>query len=64
MTDQTAVEVSACRSCGAPIYWAETKAGKRCPYDLDGDQPTDRSHFKTCNAPQYWSKKRSGGHRE
>jgi hypothetical protein len=27
--------VSACRSCGAPILWAETDGGKRAPLDLD-----------------------------
>jgi hypothetical protein len=27
--------VSACRSCGAPIWWAFTGAGKRIPVDVE-----------------------------
>jgi hypothetical protein len=33
----------ACRSCTAPIYWIDTKAGKRMPVNPDGS-----SHFATC----------------
>jgi hypothetical protein len=28
---------SRCRSCGAPIVWAETEAGRRMPVDADTD---------------------------
>jgi hypothetical protein len=27
--------MSVCRSCGAPITWAETKSGRRMPIDAD-----------------------------
>ncbi|MFA6031151.1 MAG: hypothetical protein WC969_14945 [Elusimicrobiota bacterium] len=27
------MKLSACRSCGAPILWAETASGKKCPFD-------------------------------
>jgi hypothetical protein len=48
----------ACRSCGAPIVWFRTKAGKRMPVDAATTKPTDAehqldltrhiSHFATC----------------
>jgi hypothetical protein len=34
---------SRCRSCGAPIIWWITPAGRRSPHDPDGT-----SHFATC----------------
>lgn len=27
--------MSSCRSCGAPLLWAETKGGKRIPLDVE-----------------------------
>ena len=36
---------SKCRDCGAEIFWAETKNGKKMPLDPDGN-----SHFATCPA--------------
>jgi hypothetical protein len=53
-----------CSSCGAPIVWFRTKAGKRMPVDEASTQSTDaehqldlsrhRSHFATCpNADQH-----------
>lgn len=40
-----------CRSCGAPVIWGYTKAGKRCPFDPDGT-----SHFATCPQAKTWTK--------
>lgn len=47
-----------CSSCGKPIVWFRTKAGKRMPVDAETTQPNDaehqldlarhRSHFATC----------------
>lgn len=28
------MRTATCRSCGAGIVWADTKAGKLCPFDL------------------------------
>lgn len=53
-----------CSSCGAPIVWFKTAAGKRMPVDEPTTLPTDRedqldlkrhrSHFATCkNADQH-----------
>jgi hypothetical protein len=44
-----------CRSCGAPVEWRKTPAGKWCPYDAG----TDTSHFQTCPQAKAWSKKPS-----
>jgi len=52
-----------CSSCGAPIVWFRTKAGKKMPVDAGTTKPTDAehqldlkrhvSHFATCpNADQ------------
>ena len=35
--------VGQCRSCGAPMVWCITPAGKRSPLNRDGV-----SHFATC----------------
>lgn len=51
------IEVSHCRSCGAAIWWGETRTGKLCPFDIVNDEPTQESHFKTCTDAQRWSKK-------
>lgn len=57
-----------CRSCGAPIYWAETANKKLCPYnvarDEDGNPAIGSSHFGTCPDSARWSRRRAGGHRE
>ena len=47
-----------CRSCGKPVVWFRTKAGKRMPVDAESTKPTDAahqldlkrhvSHFATC----------------
>lgn len=64
MTEQTPVPVTACRSCGAAIYFAQTKNHRLGPFDMVGDTPTDVSHFKTCNDPKRFSRKpKGGGHR-
>ena len=49
-----------CTSCGAPIKWALTATGARCPYDVnEAGQKTDVSHFRTCpNAKQHSKKAR------
>lgn len=39
-----------CKSCGAPIVFKTTAAGKKAPYDVE----TGVSHFQTCpHAEQY-----------
>lgn len=43
--------VGSCRSCGAPVRWGETKAGKRNPFNPDGT-----SHFGTCPDAKRWSR--------
>jgi len=52
---QTDNESSAtCSSCGAPILWVVTQAGKRMPLDPDGT-----THFATCpNADEHRKPKR------
>lgn len=45
-------EASRCRSCGAPVEWRMTAAGKRSPYDLDGT-----SHFATCPDAARWRRR-------
>jgi hypothetical protein len=42
----------ACRSCGAPVMWVETKRGKRAPLNPDGT-----SHFATCPQAASWRKR-------
>lgn len=44
---------AACRSCGAPIAWVVTNAGKRAPIDPDGT-----NHFATCPQAESWRKPR------
>jgi len=41
-----------CRSCGAPIEWVKTDAGKWMPVDPDGT-----SHFATCPDAEKWRKR-------
>jgi len=57
-----------CGSCGAPIVWFRTKAGKRMPVDAASTVPTDAehqldlkrhiSHFATCPQGNQWRKPR------
>jgi hypothetical protein len=45
-----------CKSCGAPIYWITTKAGRRMPITQMGI-----SHFADCpNANQHRSSRKTG----
>lgn len=47
-----------CKSCGMPVVWFRTNAGKRMPVDAETTKPNDaehqldlsrhRSHFSTC----------------
>ena len=45
--------ITACRSCGAPMYWSVTAAGRRVPIAV----ATGRSHFEDCPDRRQWSKK-------
>lgn len=57
-----------CRSCGKPVVWFRTKAGKRMPVDAETTKPTDAehqldlgrhvSHFSTCPEADKWRKPR------
>jgi hypothetical protein len=49
--------VERCRSCGAPVEWRLTPAGKRCPYDAG----TETSHFQTCPDAKRWTKPKLAG---
>ena len=33
-----------CSSCGAPIVWFRTRAGKKMPVDASSVEPTDAEH--------------------
>lgn len=56
-----------CRSCGAPVWWGRTAAGKRCPFDVmrqEGFEAGDVSevrtpitHFSTCPQARKWGKR-------
>ncbi len=60
MNESTAtVKVTHCRSCGAAIYWAETQAGRLCPYDIIDGEASGRSHFVSCPQRAQWSKKKA-----
>ncbi len=52
--DQTA-RIQACRSCGKPIWWGKTAAGKSCPFDVVGRERTAVTHFSTCKDANDWS---------
>lgn len=43
LMQQLGVDEAKCSSCGAAIWWIETKAGKRAPISQDG-----LSHFADC----------------
>lgn len=45
-------ELGHCRSCGDPVMWATTPAGKRAPLNQDGV-----SHFATCPQASTWRRK-------
>lgn len=47
-----ASQASACRSCGAPIYWRVTEAGKPTPVNLDGT-----THWATCPQAGTWHRR-------
>lgn len=56
-------QVTSCRSCGAPIVWLATAAGKRIPADAEtvtaGDTQFEKaaghiSHFATCPEAKTW----------
>lgn len=52
--------VVACRSCGAPIWWGKTAAGKRNPFDVHFTASVERTavtHFSTCPQAKSWSKR-------
>jgi len=36
---------SQCRSCGAPIFWAETEHGNRMPLDAEAVRPESKNTF-------------------
>lgn len=57
---------STCRSCSAPIFWIETKNGRRMPLDHSPIQAVNAegevirvhlSHFATCPQGAEWSRK-------
>ncbi len=54
---------SRCRSCDAPIYWAETANHKLCPYNIardeEGNPSVGTSHFATCPDANRWTRKRT-----
>ena len=50
--------IDACRSCGAQVYWGETKNGKLCPYNIVDGEATTESHFGSCPQATAWSKKK------
>lgn len=54
---EAAREVAHCRSCNAPVWWGETAAGKRCPFDVIDGARTQQSHFATCPQAVGWSKR-------
>lgn len=51
------VPIEQCRSCGAAIWWAKTKNGKSCPYDVIDGVATDTSHFSTCRDARQWTRR-------
>ena len=49
------LNISTCRGCGQQIGWAETKAGKKMPYDLDDEKNT--AHWATCKQARTFRRK-------
>ena len=43
--------VTACKSCGAPIRWQQTKGGKPTPIDESGEP-----HWASCPQAELWRK--------
>lgn len=55
---QVTTPVLACRSCGKPVYFSFTGAGKRAPFDVDSDgNPSRVIHFTTCPDAKRWTKR-------
>lgn len=51
--------VAKCKSCGAPIKWGRTSAGRKCPVDAEPEELSGvfESHFVTCpNADEHRAK--------
>ena len=46
--------LTTCRSCGAPVYWSVTAAGRRVPISV----ATGESHFRDCRDAKTWTKKK------
>jgi hypothetical protein len=67
--------IGRCRSCGTPVEWATTAAGKRMPFDppvvrlptlvdeagslVQVDMRQTVSHFATCPQAATWRRKRA-----
>jgi hypothetical protein len=49
----TADNVGRCRSCGAPVMWCVTPAGKKAPVNPDGT-----SHFSNCPDSAAWRQRK------
>lgn len=50
--------IQRCRSCGAPVWWGKTAAGKWNPFDVVDGERTRVTHFSTCPQASQWSKRR------
>jgi hypothetical protein len=65
-----------CRSCGAPIEWAQTAGGARVPFDppvvrvpglddcaelVEVDMTKTISHFATCPQAAQWRRRHAAG---
>lgn len=65
MMTRVGEEPQHCRSCGHPIVWLGTRAGKAMPVDAETVQPGDdrldltrhRSHFASCPQAARWRKR-------
>ena len=47
--------ITACRSCGAEIYWGVTAAGRRVPISV----ATGTTHFADCPDAKRWTKRKA-----
>lgn len=50
-------KVQHCRSCGKPVWWGRTAAGKANPFDVIDGRRTPVTHFSTCPQAGSWSKR-------